>query len=434
MGAEWAPTPNASILHHPNESQRTDEKGRTVDIEVRYDQDQPVVLHPLVYLTDGDEITIGRPDIDSYGIFPTDGAELVRRLAAGETPRAVERWYETEYGESADLEHVLAALDELDFIVSADETPAGSAPVRWQRLGAALFSPPAWIGYAALLTWAAIAMLRSPELLPNYRNLFFTDYYTVIELVLFAGAVPLLILHEAYHVLAARRLGVRSRVSIGRRLYYIVLETSLDGLVAVPRRKRYLPILAGMLIDLLALAALTVIADLNRGPDGTFTLAGRICLALAFATVLRLVWQFFFYLRTDLYVLMSTLLGCVDLHTTAKRLLTNRASRLLGRHDRIHDETLWHPVDRRAAQWYSWLIVAGYTFSIATFLIAVAPAVYRMFAGAITRLAGNATTGGETFDSVVFLTLNLAQILLTVWLAVRERRQRQRAQFQHVIA
>lgn len=406
-----------------------------MDTVARYDPDRLVTLHPLVYLADGDEVTIGRRDIDSYGIFPPDGAEVVRRLAAGQTPREVDAWYQREYGESADMEHVLAALAELGFIADADAGGQAAEPgsVRGQRLGAALFSAPALIGYGLLIIWAAVAMIRSPELAPVYHNLFFTEYYTVIELVLFAGAVPLLILHEAFHALAARRLGVNSRVSIGRRLYYIVLETSLDGLVTVPRRQRYLPILAGMLLDLVALAALTIMADLTRSPDGTISAAGRLCLALAFATLLRVAWQFFFYLRTDLYVLLSTMLGCVDLHTTAKQLLRNRVRRLLGRRDGLADESRWHPTDRRAAGWYSWLIVAGYTFSIATFVFAVAPAVYRMFAGAIARLGGGAAPG-HLLDSTVFLTLNLGQILLTVWLAVRERRQRAARQFQHVIA
>ncbi|WP_232533911.1 hypothetical protein [Plantactinospora sp. KBS50] len=405
-----------------------------METEVRYDLDRRVALHPLVYLADGDEVTIGRPDIDSYGIFPADGAEVVRRLADGNTPHEVDRWYQAEYGEAADFEHILAALEELDFIVVAERAPVEVAPVRLQRLGAALFSAPAWICYIALLTWAVVAMVRTPDLIPNYSHLFFTDYLTLIELALFAGALPQLFLHEAFHVLAARRLGVRSRVSIGRRFYYVVLETSLDGLVAVPRRKRYLPILAGMLVDLLALAALTVTADLNRNPDGSYSLVGRVCLALAFATLLRVLWQFFFYLRTDLYVLMSTLLGCVDLHTTAKRLLRNRAMRLLRRPDRITDETQWHPVDRRAAGWYSWLIVAGYTFSATTFVVGVAPAVYQMFASSISRLLGGATTGRQILDSAVFLGMNLGQIAFTVWLAVRERQQRKNEKFQHVIA
>ncbi|MFG1900041.1 hypothetical protein [Micromonospora carbonacea] len=399
---------------------------------VGYDQDSRVVLHPLVYLADGDEVTIGRRDIDSYGVFPSDGAELVRRLAAGDTPNEVDRWYRSEYGESADIEHVLAALDELGFIAGAEVAHQEPGPVRGQRLGAVLFSRPALLGYGLLVAWAVLAMVRSPDLAPTYRHLFFTEYFTVIELALAAGALPLIVLHEVFHVLAARRLGLRSRVSVGRRFYYVVLETNLDGLVTVPRRQRYLPILAGMLLDGLAFSTLTLAADLTRSSDGTFSPVGRVCLALAFATLLRLAWQLFLYLRTDLYVLVTTLLGCVDLHTTAKRLLRNRVLAAVGRRDRMADETQWHPVDRRVARWYSWLVVAGYTFSLALFVVAVAPAIYRMFAGAIGRFSGS--TGAQLIDSMLFLGLNLSQILFTVWLAARERRQRRAQKFQHVIA
>ncbi len=397
-----------------------------------YDQDSRVVLHPLVYLADGDEVTIGRRDIDSYGVFPSDGAELVRRLAAGDTPNEVDRWYRSEYGESADIEHVLAALDELGFIAGAEVAHEEPDPVRGQRLGTVLFSRPALLGYGLLVAWAVLAMVRSPDLAPTYRHLFFTEYFTVIELALAAGALPLIVLHEVFHVLAARRLGLRSRVSVGRRFYYVVLETNLDGLVTVPRRQRYLPILAGMLLDGLAFSTLTLAADLTRAADGAFSPVGRVCLALAFATLLRLAWQLFLYLRTDLYVLVTTLLGCVDLHTTAKRLLRNRVLAAVGRRDRMADESQWHPVDRRVARWYSWLVVAGYTFSLALFVVAVAPAIYRMFAGAIGRFSG--ATSAQLIDSTLFLGLNLSQVLFTVWLAARERRQRRAQKFQHVIA
>ncbi|MFG1952069.1 hypothetical protein [Micromonospora sp. NPDC048830] len=106
---------------------------------------------------------------------------MVRRLAAGDTPREVDRWYQAECGESADIEHVLAALDELGFIATPEQAPVDLAPVRWQRLGAALFPVPAWIGYGALVAWAVVAMVRSPDLVPNYCNLFFTDYLTLVQ-------------------------------------------------------------------------------------------------------------------------------------------------------------------------------------------------------------------------------------------------------------
>src|SRR5262249_36861157 len=154
-------------------------------------------------------VTIGRRDTDSYGIFPTDGAEIVRRLAAGATPREVARWYEAEYGEAVDVEDVLAALDELGLIQHPDDVGTGTMVVRWQRLGQALFSRTAWIVYGAVVVWAVVAMVREPDLVPNYRHFFFSDYFTVIEMGLFAAAIPLILWHETFHALAARRLGLR---------------------------------------------------------------------------------------------------------------------------------------------------------------------------------------------------------------------------------
>ena len=47
------------------------------------DLDQPLRLHPLTYLDEGDEVTVGRADINSFGLFPADGAALLRRLEEG---------------------------------------------------------------------------------------------------------------------------------------------------------------------------------------------------------------------------------------------------------------------------------------------------------------------------------------------------------------
>ncbi|GII77353.1 hypothetical protein Sru01_23350 [Sphaerisporangium rufum] len=400
----------------------------------RHDPDRPLPLHPLVYLADGEEVTVGRPDIDSYGIFPPDGAELVRRLERGDTPREAAAWYAGRYQESVDIDDVIEALGELDFLREETEpAPPPAAPVRWRRLGAAVFSTPAFVLYAALAGWALVAMARHPDLVPSYRNVFFTEYYTIVQAALFVAAVPQLLLHEAFHALAGRRLGLRSRLSVGRRLYFIVLETSLPGLVAVPRRRRYLPILAGMLADVLVIAALTVAADLGRGPDGTFPLWARFCLAFAFAVLLRIAWQFSLYLRTDLYVLVTTALGCVDLHATAKGMLANRVNRLLGRPGRLVDESAWHPVDRRVARWYSWLIVAGYAVSLTTFVLAVVPIVYRMAAGVLGRFTGGGASVPELLDSAVFTGFVAAQLAVLGWLAIRDRHRRRPAP-RHVIA
>jgi hypothetical protein len=395
--------------------------------------DRPVPLHSLVYLAERGEVTIGRTDVDSYCVVDSDTAEVVRRLEAGDPPAAVAAWYEAEHGERLDLEHLLGALRELQFVRLEDEAHTVARPIRWRRLGVAAFSRPAWLVYGALLGWALVATVRRPDLVPGYDHLFFTHYFALMELVLLLAAVPQLLFHEAFHALAGRRLGVNTRLKIGHRLYFLVLETSLDGLVAVPRRKRYLPILAGILADLLVVAALTIVADLTRAPGGSFSLAGRLCLAVAMTIWVRIAWQFSVYLRTDVYVLISTVLGCVDLHTTAMRMVRNRVNRLFGRHHRLLDESTWHPVDRRAARWYSWLVGVGYAISFGTLVLVGAPTVVYIVGALARRFTdGRHDTWGKLLDSSVvlaFLTLQLAAVGLVV---LKERRGRRR--LDHVIA
>ncbi|MFJ3234659.1 hypothetical protein [Streptomyces sp. NPDC086787] len=389
----------------------------------RLELDRPLALRPLVYLEEGDEVTIGSPDVDSYAVFPADGAALVRMLADGLTPRQAAERHEKAHGESIDMADLLAVLEDLDFIRDGRDgtDTAAPAPVRWQRLGRMLFSGPAWVGYATVIALWVMEMTRHPDLAPHRSVLFFTSSYTVITLVLFLGQMPFLALHEGFHALAGRRLGLHSSFSVGRRLIYVVFETTLPGLVAVPRRRRYLPILAGMVADVLATAVLTLVAAVVREPDGTLPLTGRVCLALAFAVVLRLVWQLFFYLRTDLYILLTTVMGCTDLHGAAAGVLRNTVRRWTGRP--ALDLSAYGPADLRAARWYAWLLPVGYTLTLASFAAVLVPSAYQLLSGLFGRLrAGTSMTG--ILDSATLLALLLAQLLAVAFMALRDRRAR----------
>lgn len=300
-------------------------------------------LYPLTYLAEGDEVTVGCAQTESYAVRPADGAALLRQLGAGLTLSQAASWYQDRYQEAVDLGEFVEALTELD-------------------------------------------------------------------------------IHESFHALAGRRLGLRSHLSIGRRLYHIVFLTSMDGLVTVPRRKRYLPILAGMLADILVAATLTLIAAGTRLPDGRLSLAGGICLALAYTMMLRLLWQFYVYLETDLYYVATTVLGCVNLNQTARAMQRNRWNKLRGRTHALIDPQTWHARDRAIGRWYSWLLPAGWTLSLLSLFVIVSPISFRAMSTVFGRLIppDGQSAGGLT-DTAVFLLLNLTQIAVIWWLVRRDR-------------
>ncbi|AKU18259.1 hypothetical protein [Luteipulveratus mongoliensis] len=390
------------------------------------DLDLPVALYPLTYLEEGDEVTVGRVDIDSYCVLPADGAQVLRQLGSGKTPREAADWYAATYGETVNIGEFLEAMQELELIAPAGEgAPVELKPVRWQRLGQAIFSPIGLVFYVAILALGVLAMIDTPLAAPRFEHIFVSKYLVVIELVIFVGQIPLVLLHESAHALAGRRLGLNTSLAVGRRFYFIVFETRMDGLVSVPRGKRYLPMIAGLLTDVLVICSLTFAAVAMGAPYSDAPFIAQVFLALAFGTLMRAMWQFYFYLQTDLYYVFVTVLGCNDLQKTSRKILANRWWRLLGRKDRLYDESTFHAKDRAVGRWYSWLLVAGYTFSIITLAIFVIPAMWHL-ATMVGDIFQPGTSALRLADGIAFSVLNIGQFVAAFWLARRERRERVR--------
>jgi hypothetical protein len=393
--------------------------GDTVPVDLM----STVRFHPLSILREGDEVTVGRLDDErAFVVLPHDGAELLLRLREGMTLAAAAEWYYASFGEQVDIQDFVADLTELGFIANGAESTPQDRPIRWQRLGKVVFSPAGLLCYLLLIGLFGFAVHRNHHLVPTYHNVFFTHYLSVLVLVSFFGQPPLALVHEAAHALAGRRLGLPSKLSIGRRLYYVVFQTTMDGLVTVPRAKRFLPIIAGMLADTVMLMLLTLLAAATERSDGQPSGIGPLALSLAYLTLFRVIWQFWFFLQTDIYYLVVTVLGCLDLQQVSRQRVGNAVARMLGR-PRRYDPARWHPRDRSVSRWYAWLLVAGYGFSLVSLLFGMAPVVKRIFSAAYRRLEGHGSAVGIA-DSVLFLVLTLTELAVALLIGLRERRAR----------
>jgi len=376
-------------------------------------------LQPLTYVDESDGVMVGRPDTGSYGVFPPEGADMLRSIGEGATLEAAAReWFE-KTGEPLDVEDFVAIIEDLGFVVGENEVPVERAQVRWQRLGRALFSPAAWVLYAVVIVGGVAAMVVEPSLRPSYRNVFFTSHLAFIPIVLALTQFPLLLLHEGFHALAARRRNLPSTLGIGRRLYYLVAETRLDSLYSVPRRERYLPFLAGALVDAVGVGAFTLLSAAGRHWGAPSWLSG-LALALAFSGVLRILWECLFYLETDFYYVIKTATGCTDLHGAAK----SRVRALLRRRPAQPDAE-WSDRDLAAARWYAPLMVAGYGLSLGTLALVGIPTTVRFWTIVLHRLDGSQPQTLATIaDTVFFVLLSFTELGLLAYVTIRDRRQR----------
>jgi hypothetical protein len=379
------------------------------------------MFHQLTYLEDGDEVVVGSAATGSYAVLPPEGAALLRRLTEGIATDAAARWFHGQYGEDVDVDDFVESLRDLGFVRDG-ELSLDPPPIRFRRLGTALFSAPAWVLYAVLVTAAVVLAVHDPGLRPRPQNVFFSHWLVLVEASTFVAQIPLVMLHESFHVLAGRRLGLPSRVRLSNRWYFLVLETDMDALVTVPRRQRYLPMLAGLLLDALVVSAATLIAGGLRGPaDGLpgATVAAAFALALAYTTLPRMIWQCSLSLRTDLYHLLSTVLGCQNLHEAAQVRIRNLFRRLPGRTAKPLPEDGFSSRDRRAARWYAPVLMIISPVSLLITVFVTGPVLWRFFHTAIER----AQHGGGTqqWDSVAFLVFTVMPMALAGLLSLRRR-------------
>ncbi len=387
-----------------------------------------VQFHPLSFIPEpaDNEVLVGRPDTESFAVFAADDAALLQRMWAGLPPDQAAAWYEQTYGQAVDMPDFLGTLDELGFLRQAGEEITAIGPVRFQRLGRIVFSPAAGCGLLVIFACWVVVIARHPELAPNPRQVFFTGSVVLVQLLVVFGQLPWIGLHEASHVLAGLRLGLPSRLGLGTRLYFVVFETRMNGLLTVPRRQRYVPILAGVLVDLFVISALGLLAFAAEGPGGTEPLAGRLALAIAFPILVRLAYQLLLFLRTDVYFVVATALGCHDLHAAARAVIRNRIWRVLRRPERLVDEDQWTGRDRRMARWYAPLFLVGATVMIAIGVLVVGPILVHI--GFLVWQGLTSRPGGAHFwDSLLFSILNLAQFAAFGFIAVRDRHRIRRA-------
>jgi len=255
--------------------------------------------------------------------------------------------------------------------------------------------------------------------------MFFTGSILVVELVAVFGQIPWLFAHEAFHTLAVRRLGLRSTLGVSTRLYFVVFETRMSELLTLPRHKRYLCYLAGMLLDSLLICGLTLISYVLQG-SGVRGLLARLALALAFPVVIRLLYQFVLFLQTDVYYVFATALGCHDLHAATRVAIFNRLWRLVGRVDRVVDENDWTERDLRVARAYAPLMALGVCVLLSVWVFALFPVAAQGW----KLLVQGLSFGGHDarfWDRSAFMALNLAQLGFLVWIGRHNRQRRRRS-------
>lgn len=402
-----------------------------------------IEVQPFTRQQEGEEVVIGLPAENVFLSLPAEALEILDSLARGKTVGEAQEEFARAHGVEPDVDDLLQSLEQRGFVRrhASDSSGRSLAPradrgadrrVRYHFAGIpestakSYFSPFLIALYFTIIAAALAAAIAHPSLIPDRSSVVFTEHRTAKLVILSLVTYGTIFLHELAHLLAARARGVKSRIGISNRLWFLVAETDMTGLWAVPSRQRYLPMLAGPLLDSLSAALLFLV--LFAQSKGAFTLAPameQLIKAMIFIYFFRLLWQCYFFMRTDFYFVFTTFFGCKNLMKDTSDFILGLFLRAVGSQKRI-DQTHIPLRERRVVRLYSvlWLFGRGVAFYSLFFI--VLPVLFRYLNG--TRLAllrGWAGNHYQFLDSVMVGALNLMPLIigLSLWITSLLRRR-----------
>lgn len=372
-----------------------------------YSLDSTVVVAPFVRRHEGNEVVIGAPERGVFLALPPEAVDILDTLAAGETVGEAVRRYESRTGQTPDIDDFLNTLAAEGFVRRADERagpPEREDPHRHGRrrvrrisldwisptVARRLISAPALVTYAVIVAIGAALVLADRSIVPGPTvYLFPNGPFFVLALTTIVLGLAGALVHELAHATVARAVGAHARLGIGNLMYIVVAQTDISGMRLAPKRQILLAVCAGTIADLVTASLLAGVLFINRhGLLGLSPPMVDLVGAVFFSYMLRIFSQSFFYLRTDLYFLISAGFNCRDLMSDTERLLRNGLLRLVGKRPRPFDLSRLARTERLVIRAYAAFYLVGRAFAIFLVFYVVLPILWAVTAQFVTWRSG----------------------------------------------
>jgi hypothetical protein len=344
--------------------------------------DTRIIVHPFEHRVDGDEAIIANASRSSFLSVPVAALGLLADLAAGRTIGQAQAAYAQKYGETPDVEEFLDLLASEGFISRTPPDDGGVAvanldrvvqpakPIRgyhfeWitEQTARRICSWPVLLPAIGLQLVALVAVAREPALLPSPDVMVFQHDLTPLTLAMAGFILATIFLHELAHLVAARSAGAPARLGLSNRLWYLVAETDLTGVWLASRRRRYVAFLAGPLLDTTGAAILVLLLWTHGHWHWLPPLADELGQIFLFTYIVRLLWQCYFFVRTDFYYVIAAAFSCKNLLGDTENWLRNQLARLFPRVS-VVDQSAIPEAELKVIRAYAviWLLGRGVAF------------------------------------------------------------------------
>jgi len=392
---------------------------------------QPYYVIPLSVQKEGDGYLVGNSEMGDFYQFPEQGLKILQMLGSGHDAPAIKTRLASEDAENVDVDAFIELLSSIGFVHRESERQTVQERLRAPtadkrrifsadpRVARAIFSAPALACGACIVLCAAFEIIVDPQLRINFSAFYTETNRTALLLTLLVLSFLQVAMHESGHMLAAARHGVKSRYTIGNRLWTIVAESDLTGILSLPKSKRYFPMLAGLLVDILCAALLTLLLEvlLRRGASA-FTI--QVVQALVLSLSIGIVWQFNIFVKTDVYYVLCNYFGHPDLDREARVYLRDLAHRttfgLFGSKSVAPESQ-----NRLMLQLFTAIWLVGRVMSLFVLFCVFLPTMARYLYSAFQMLRGPPESIWMACDTIVYVVITLTMLSTGMYMWLKNR-------------
>ncbi|HAX89328.1 MAG TPA: hypothetical protein DCY91_24505 [Cyanobacteria bacterium UBA11370] len=398
-----------------------------------------ITFYPLIRRCEDGMYIVGRVETGEFISLPEVGIQVIDILQNKHSLEKSKSLLMDIFGIEVDISTFIEELVKLGFVEAIDdfniyESKPKISNLNWLKPQYIyfLFSRTATICYTILATIAFITLIKNPRLVPSYQDFFWASSTSLVLVGNTAITIANIALHELAHLAAARSLGLPARISLSTRLHNLVVQTDVSSLWSVPRRYRYRVYLAGIVWELIFCStALVVLAYIPL----TSLLQGLIK-ALILTQFFGITWQFYFYMRTDIYFVLQDLLRCHNLFTDSLNYLiffVKKTNHMLFKKSfkgSIVNPLINVPIqERNKVIVYSWLVLIGSIVSFCIFFTYNLPILIKLLTQACISIWNGIVLGEPElfFDGLITLLIEGGiQLIFLITLLKRYEKHRLR--------
>ncbi|WP_088044282.1 hypothetical protein [Bacillus sp. EAC] len=319
-----------------------------------------------------DETLIGRYDLGDFLIMPNIAVDIIDMFCLGKSIAEVEVITREQLGQDVDvLDFAQDLVYEYKFVFTVDDTIVNPSlnrkdHFRWlsEPISKFFFRKSLYFFYTLLILSSMVIMGFNKKYFPVYSDIFFTKSTTIIILTLVISGWLLTLFHETAHLIAARSLGIGSRFGLSHRLVFAVAETDMSNIVLVEPAKRYRAYFAGMVCDGIIMSMgiwLQFLLDTSFPSIPSFLIS--VYKLINFILLMRLAFQFMFFMKTDMYYVFATLFKCNNLIDNTKLYLKGLIFNLNNT-----EKNEWENIEDNEklviSRMYAWFYIAGSIWGI----------------------------------------------------------------------